>query len=200
METISNIASNATTTVSTLIYGEQNNETAGKEPVSGHQGQGTATDPYDHGNLPTPMQPSFQDKSPVSGPSKATAENDFLKLTPVVNAPKNEEDAPKAQTDTEEKTDTGLTILPLTDATTEGVNAPTAPTPAAEVTETAEAKDKEWKETSLDDISAQELQALALPRLTQLLRQQPLTLLLLLLRRLTWLLPLPRSHSFPALT
>ncbi len=53
METIGNIASTATTTVSNLIYGEQtqNTETGGKEPVSGEQGKGTVSDPYDQGNL-----------------------------------------------------------------------------------------------------------------------------------------------------
>ena len=55
METISNIASTATTTVSNLIYGNQDaatktNETAGKEPVSGLTGKGTVNDPYDQGN------------------------------------------------------------------------------------------------------------------------------------------------------
>lgn len=52
METITNIASTATSTVSNLIYGDQTkkNETEGKEPVSGEQGKGTAADPYDHGN------------------------------------------------------------------------------------------------------------------------------------------------------
>lgn len=52
METISNIASTATTTVSNLIYGDQtkNNETAGQEPISGEEGKGTATEPFDKGN------------------------------------------------------------------------------------------------------------------------------------------------------
>lgn len=52
METITNLASTATTAASKLIYGDQtqNNETAGKEPVSGEKGAGTATDPYDQGN------------------------------------------------------------------------------------------------------------------------------------------------------
>lgn len=55
METISNIASTATSTVSNLIYGNQDtatktNETAGKEPVSGQTGKGTAEEPYDQGN------------------------------------------------------------------------------------------------------------------------------------------------------
>ena len=52
METITNIASTATSTVSNLIYGEQtkNNETAGKEPISGEEGKGTATEPFDKGN------------------------------------------------------------------------------------------------------------------------------------------------------
>jgi len=55
METISNIASTATSTVSNLIYGNQDtatktNETAGKEPVSGELGKGTVTEPFDQGN------------------------------------------------------------------------------------------------------------------------------------------------------
>lgn len=56
METISNIASSATNTVSTLIYGDQtkNNETAGKEPISGEEGKGTATEPFDKGNAGEP--------------------------------------------------------------------------------------------------------------------------------------------------
>lgn len=61
METITNLASNAASTASKLIYGDQtktdetvdqtkNNETAGKEPISGEQGAGTATQPFDQGN------------------------------------------------------------------------------------------------------------------------------------------------------
>ncbi|KAJ8113468.1 hypothetical protein OPT61_g4400 [Boeremia exigua] len=55
METITNIASTATSTVSNLIYGNQDaatktNETTGKEPVSGQLGKGTADEPYDQGN------------------------------------------------------------------------------------------------------------------------------------------------------
>lgn len=63
METITNIASTATSTVSNLIYGDQsknnetaNNETGGKEPISGEEGKGTATEPFDKGNA---GQPSF---------------------------------------------------------------------------------------------------------------------------------------------
>ena len=65
METITNLASNAAGAASKLIYGDQtkadeaadqtkNNETAGKEPISGEQGQGTVTQPYDQGNLGEP--------------------------------------------------------------------------------------------------------------------------------------------------
>jgi hypothetical protein len=63
METISNIASTATSTVSNLIYGQPakdnhatagnetvGNETGGKEPISGEQGKGTAKEPFDQGN------------------------------------------------------------------------------------------------------------------------------------------------------
>jgi hypothetical protein len=66
METITNLANTAVGTASKLIYGDQttktedktadavettkNNETAGKEPVSGVEGKGTATQPFDQGN------------------------------------------------------------------------------------------------------------------------------------------------------
>lgn len=56
METITNVVNTVSGTVSKAIYGEQpanGNETAGNEPVSGVQGQGTATDPYDKGNSGT---------------------------------------------------------------------------------------------------------------------------------------------------
>ncbi|KAH6625441.1 hypothetical protein C7974DRAFT_396096 [Boeremia exigua] len=60
METISNIASTATTTVSNLIYGSpdaaKTNETAGKEPVSGVTGKGTADEPYDQGNSESALE------------------------------------------------------------------------------------------------------------------------------------------------
>lgn len=65
METITNLASNAATTASKLIYGEQpktedqaktaTNETAGKEPLSGEQGKGTVSEPFDQGNAATPL-------------------------------------------------------------------------------------------------------------------------------------------------
>lgn len=54
METISNIASTATSAVTNLVYGTpdnaKKNETGGQEPVSGETGKGTVDDPYDHGN------------------------------------------------------------------------------------------------------------------------------------------------------
>jgi hypothetical protein len=57
METITNAASTVTSTVSNLIYGAPaketetaHNETAGKEPLSGEQGKGTANEPFDKGN------------------------------------------------------------------------------------------------------------------------------------------------------
>lgn len=57
METITNVASTAATTVSNLIYGQpaKDNETQGNEPVSGEQGKGTATEPFDKGNSGTTL-------------------------------------------------------------------------------------------------------------------------------------------------
>lgn len=60
METITNAASAVTSTVSGLIYGQpakegennnaSTNETGGKEPLSGAQGKGTVSEPFDKGN------------------------------------------------------------------------------------------------------------------------------------------------------
>lgn len=74
METITNVVNTVSGTVSKAIYGEQpanGNETAGNEPVSGVQGQGTATDPYDKGNSEDPTNPTTRNETagsePVSG-------------------------------------------------------------------------------------------------------------------------------------
>lgn len=56
METISNVVSTVSATATKAIWGEpQNNETAGNEPVSGVQGKGTATEPFDGGNSGKPL-------------------------------------------------------------------------------------------------------------------------------------------------
>lgn len=59
METITNAVSNTISTANKAIFGEQNtatqnNETGGQEPVSGHQGKGTANEPFDQGNSDDP--------------------------------------------------------------------------------------------------------------------------------------------------
>ncbi|KAF1939723.1 hypothetical protein EJ02DRAFT_424628 [Clathrospora elynae] len=66
MEAITNLATSAATTASKLIYGEpkaddaveqtKNNETGGKEPISGEQGKGTTIEPFDQGNAATPLE------------------------------------------------------------------------------------------------------------------------------------------------
>ncbi|KAJ4305937.1 hypothetical protein N0V90_001470 [Kalmusia sp. IMI 367209] len=81
METISNVVN----TASKAIWGEQpaaDNETAGTEPVSGVQGKGTATEPYDQGNAADPTDPTTSNetagKEPVSGlQGKGTATEPF---------------------------------------------------------------------------------------------------------------------------
>ncbi|KAF2643729.1 hypothetical protein P280DRAFT_466469 [Massarina eburnea CBS 473.64] len=58
METINNVVNSA----SKAIWGDQSaatgNETGSKEPVSGVQGAGTASHPYDQGNAATPNEPA----------------------------------------------------------------------------------------------------------------------------------------------
>ncbi len=100
------------------------------------------------------MQPAdkpFLDKSNPTSPANATGtspdSDEFLKLTPEVNAPKNEDDAPKIHTNENETTYTGMPVVPLTDSTTEGV-----PAPSTATTGTSEAKDKDLKPTPFEDI------------------------------------------------
>lgn len=63
METISNVVNTVSGTVTKAIYGEQpatGNETAGNEPVSGVQGKGTLTEPYDKGNSGTYLRAIYR--------------------------------------------------------------------------------------------------------------------------------------------
>lgn len=161
METISNIATTATTTVSSLIYGDQTkkNETAGTEPVSGKEGKGTATEPYDQGNAPTPLatddkKPSF----PVTGKdtedaTTSTSQKEFLQLSPEVEAPKPATEASTTTTSKDETTSTGLPIIPLTADTSTSGPQTSASKDVTETTGPTGTTDKVWKDTPLDDIS-----------------------------------------------
>lgn len=172
METISNIASTATSTVSNLIYGDQTkkNETDGKEPVSGQEGKGTATEPFDQGNAATPLdtadKKAFLDESSndkvakdsVAGEKADNAtsgSNDFLKLNPTLDGPATEEGAPKIHTNASDPTYTGMPIVPLDpDVATSGVEKKSSSTTEATgITDQAGVTNKVWKETPLDDIS-----------------------------------------------
>lgn len=143
METISNLATTAATTASKLIYGEQpaaTNETAAKEPLSGEQGKGTPTDPFDHGNLATPStttenKATFLDygnseaagREPLSGKpgsdptaaqSSSTSNDDFLKLNPTLDGPQVDSKSPSSgeptiYTSRDNATYTGMPIVPL---------------------------------------------------------------------------------------
>lgn len=160
METISNIASTATNTVSSLIYGDQTkkNETAGTEPVSGKEGKGTVTEPYDQGNAPTPAaddKNTFLDYSKTGKEGEdattSTSQKEFLQLSPEVDTSKSATQA-STTTSKDETTSTGLPIIPLTpDAATSGQTSTSKD--AAETTGPAGITDKVWKDTPLDDIS-----------------------------------------------
>ncbi|KAF2182054.1 hypothetical protein K469DRAFT_637513 [Zopfia rhizophila CBS 207.26] len=76
METISNAAS----TASKMIWGEQNpqtNETAGQEPISGHQGKGTATEPFDQGNAENPTSTSSNATSTFTNPAMSSTSSNI---------------------------------------------------------------------------------------------------------------------------
>lgn len=164
METISNIASTATNTVSNLIYGDQtkNNETAGKEPVSGKEGKGTAAEPFDQGNAPIPL--ATDDKTTFLDYSKAkdgedattsTSQKEFLQLSPDVDTTKSGTQAPTATAAKDETTASGLPIIPLT-ADTASSGPETSTSTSKNITESTGptgTTDKVWKDTPLDDIS-----------------------------------------------
>ncbi|KAK7608533.1 hypothetical protein BKA81DRAFT_407495 [Phyllosticta paracitricarpa] len=69
MDTISNLAN----TASKLIYGDPQQQ-SGQEPVSGQAGAGTATDPYDSGNL-------HDDPEKAGKPAQQTNPNATLNAT-----------------------------------------------------------------------------------------------------------------------
>jgi len=82
-----------TSTVSGLIYGQKEgetatNETGGKEPLSGTQGKGTANEPFDQGNAENPVDTSSTTNTakPATGNTSYSGD-DFLKLDPVINKP-----------------------------------------------------------------------------------------------------------------
>ncbi|KAF1849330.1 uncharacterized protein K460DRAFT_305356 [Cucurbitaria berberidis CBS 394.84] len=183
METITNIASTATTTVSNLIYGDQtkNNETAGKEPVSGQEGKGTATEPFDKGNAATPLdttadRKTFLDygnnetagKEPISGEQgKGTATAPFdqgnsAKATDASSGPDGflklnptldgpAHDADAPKIHTNSK-DTTYTGMPIVPLNPD-VATSGLDTKSSGTTEKTGVTDKLWKETALDDIS-----------------------------------------------
>jgi len=139
METITNLASNAASTASKLIYGDQtktnetvdqtkNNETAGREPISGEQGLGTATQPFDQGNAATPLATDDKDtfldstnnettgKEPVSGElGKGTITEPFDQG----NDAKATEKAAEQTTDKTSSSDEFLKLDPVTKGPTE---------------------------------------------------------------------------------
>ncbi|KAF2122939.1 hypothetical protein BDV96DRAFT_11820 [Lophiotrema nucula] len=88
MESITNAASSVATTVSKTIWGEQNpqnptpgNETAGQEPISGLEGKGTATEPFDQGNAETATSSSV----PKLTSDNPTSSSNLTSSTPTTN-------------------------------------------------------------------------------------------------------------------
>jgi len=85
METVNNTVSSVATAASKLIWGEgeqaqehtATNETQGTEPISGEQGKGTASDPFDKGNSENPISgeptPATSTTTPSTGPNPTSA-------------------------------------------------------------------------------------------------------------------------------
>jgi hypothetical protein len=154
METITNAASAAATTVSSLIYGQPakdsttaGNETAGKEPLSGEQGKGTVNEPFDKGNAENPADTT----SKTTGNTSYKAD-DFLPLNPTVGKPTTTE--PSSDTKSGTSGETAIPILPLNpDGATMG-GGKTNELYSAETSGTDKTgiSDKVYKETPLDDI------------------------------------------------
>ncbi|KAF5852072.1 hypothetical protein GGP41_000803 [Bipolaris sorokiniana] len=183
METITNLASTATTAASKLIYGDQtqNNETAGKEPISGEKGSGTAIDPYDKGNAATADKNDYLDssknetarKEPVSGSlgngtvsepfdqgndakatenaAEKTSGSDAFLKLDPVHQTQAETSTSAPTVDSASKNDTSNVGMPITSLAPDTAVLSNNPKPSA--TETTGITDKVWKDTPLDDIS-----------------------------------------------
>ncbi|KAK8248720.1 hypothetical protein IWZ00DRAFT_509024 [Phyllosticta capitalensis] len=84
MDTITNLASSA----SKLIYGDQQDpkQQSGQEPVSGQSGAGTATDPYDSGNLHDDPEKAGKPAQQTNPSSTLDATADNASAEPVVGA------------------------------------------------------------------------------------------------------------------
>ncbi|KZM24184.1 uncharacterized protein EKO05_0007754 [Ascochyta rabiei] len=137
METISNIVNTATSTVSNVIYGApsdettKHNETAGKEPVSGQIGKGTANEPYDQGNSESAL-----DKNTTSTTSAGIEPSREVEPTGSIQKP---EDLIKAYNNE------------ASDATTTTTTTGSGST-ATGITDKAGVTDKLWKSTDVDAI------------------------------------------------
>jgi hypothetical protein len=150
METITNLASTAATTASKLIYGDNTtatttqNETAGKEPISGEQGKGTATEPFDKGNEGTHSHGTH-----VRGQADVDAEDATAAATSL-------SDAKIEPTHTLEPTGAVREPKDLINAYDEaaGPNTTTANTTTSETTapQTTAITDKLWKPTDIDAV------------------------------------------------
>jgi len=129
METITNAASAVVGTASNLIYGQpaKENETpttaTGGEPVSGEQGKGTATEPFDQGNKETSGNTSYK-------------QDDFLKQDPAIGKPTKSFGDNVAGA----KGESSLPIIPLN------------PDVATSSSTTTGDSDKAWKPTALDEV------------------------------------------------
>ncbi|KAH7068102.1 hypothetical protein BKA63DRAFT_106209 [Paraphoma chrysanthemicola] len=159
METITNAASAAATTVSSLIYGQpaknsettstttDNNETAGKEPISGEQGKGTVAEPFDKGNAENPTDIA----SKTAGSTSSNADG-FLPLNPTVGKPTTTE--PSTDTKSSTSGEPAIPIVPLNPdvATMGGGKTNELASAESGATEKTGTTDKVYKETPLDDI------------------------------------------------
>ncbi|KAF1815299.1 hypothetical protein P152DRAFT_181193 [Eremomyces bilateralis CBS 781.70] len=160
METLSNVASNVSTSAQKILWGEQagqqQNETGGIEPLSGEKGRGTLDSPFDKGNEdPSEVGPSAASASSassfpsasstssvysaVSDPSASSSQSAFMApgTTGISTAP-GDLTAPGASTGA--KTPTGpkapraaeAPTAAAASATTDAPTAPSAPSaPAA---------------------------------------------------------------------
>jgi len=153
METITNVASTAATTVSNLIYGQpaKDNETAGQEPISGEQGKGTVAEPFDKGNTETGLGTS----STTNPTTTAGKSEDFLKLNPTIGQTTTPESSATTSNTTGPAAQPSLPIVPLVpDSSTLGsTTATTTSTSATGVTDKTGVTDQTWKANPLDEVS-----------------------------------------------
>ena len=153
METITNAASTVTSTVSSLIYGQpaKENETGGKEPLSGEQGKGTVSEPFDQGNSENPVNTaSSTNTAALTSSDPSNKDDEFLKLNPTMGQSTTGDSSTRTKTGTTGHT--SIPIVPLNPDVATSSSGQGNTTASTGIADKAGVSDKVWKPTDIDEV------------------------------------------------